>query len=340
MTAPSFTIARGLGPLPRMLETMRGASATERVFRSEGVPLGLVQDQNGKLPLRVLMALIERSAREVGDSLFGLRLGAAMRPEDFGPVVKYMLAAPDLRTLLRRSIRAVAYQQSGTEFILETWDGVARWGYRVVEPISLGRRHHADHVLMPMLAGLRRYLGHTWAPIHIEVEYERPQRWRELEQHFDAPVIFGAASNAILFKSSLLARAALNPIPLRDVITFRDLRQAVREQPPLTAAEAARELIKLRLLDSVVDIDGAANLLGVGTRTLQRQLTQENLTYRELVVQTRMERALDLIRESSQTITSIAFSLGYGDIASFTHAFRRWTGFPPSHYRPQEAKTK
>ena len=280
-----------------MLETARGAPAIERVFRSEGVPLGLAQDQNRKLPLHILMALIERSAREVGDSLFGLRLGAAMRPEDFGPVVKYMIAAPDLRSLLRRSMRAVAYQQSGTEFSLETWEEVARWGYRVVARISGGRRHHADHVIMPMLMGLRRYLGKTWAPIRIEVEYERPQRWRELEQHFGAPVIFGAAGNAILFRSNLLGRPALSPVPLRDVITFRDLRQAVRERPPLTTAEAARELIKLRLLDSVVDVDGVANLLGVGTRTLQRQLAEENITYRELVEQTRMERALDLISE-------------------------------------------
>jgi AraC-like DNA-binding protein len=65
----------------------------------------------------------------------------------------------------------------------------------------------------------------------------------------------------------------------------------------------------------------------------KRQLAHENRTYRDLVEQTRMERALDLIRETSQSITSIAFSLGYGDIASFTRAFLRWTGFSPSHYR-------
>jgi AraC-like DNA-binding protein len=113
--------------------------------------------------------------------------------------------------------------------------------------------------------------------------------------------------------------------------TLRDLRQVIKERPPQTIAEAARELIKLRLADSVVDIDGAAKLLGIGTRKLQRQLAHENFTYRELLEQTRMGRALDLICESSQPITSIALSLGYSDIASFTRAFQRWTGFPPSH---------
>jgi AraC-like DNA-binding protein len=333
MTAPSFTIARGLGPLPRMLEAARGTPAVERVFRSEGVPLGITQDQNSKLPLHTLMALIERSAREVGDGLFGLSLGAAIRPEDFGPVVRYMLAAPDLRTLLRRSMRAVAYQQSGTEFSLEICNGLARWGYRVIEPICLGRRHHSDHVIMPMLAGLRRYLGRGWVPTRVEVEYDRFRGWRDLERQFDAPVIFGAKTNAIVFESCLLNRACLCPIALADLVTFRDLRRSVSERPPRTQAEAVRELIHLRLLDSVVDIDGAGKLLGLGSRTLQRRLAAENVTYRDIVEQTRMARAFDLLGETSQPITSIALSLGYGDIASFSRAFQRWAGFPPSHYR-------
>ena len=49
-----------------------------------------------------------------------------------------------------------------------------------------------------------------------------------------------------------------------------------------------------------------------------------------------MERALDLIRESSHTVTSIAPLLGYSEIASFTRAFQRWTGRAPSQYRAPE----
>lgn len=331
MTA--FTIARGLGPLPRMLEAARGMPAIERVFRAEGVPVGLAQDQNHKLPLHSLMGLIERAAREVGDELFGVSLGNAMRPEDYGPVVTYMLAAADVRALLWRSMRAVGHQQSGTEFSISSSNGLVRWGYRVVEPIGVGRRHHADHVIKPMLAGLRRYLGAIWAPLRIEVEYDRPRRWRELEEEFRAPVIFGAQTNAIVFETHLLDRCTLAPIPLNQVVTFRDLRQVIAERPPRNRVDAVRELIKLRLIDSVVDIDGAARLLGIGARTLQRQLAQENRTYRHLVEQTRMERALDLIRETPQSMTSIALSLGYNDLASFTRAFQRWCGFPPSHYR-------
>jgi AraC-like DNA-binding protein len=319
-----------------MLEAARGSRAVERVFRSEGVPFDFVQNQDYKLPLRSCLAVIERAAHEAGDPWFGINLGDAIRPADFGPSVRYMLGASDVRALLWRSRRAVGYHQSGTEVSIEVSDGLVRWGYRVTEPFSIGRRHHADHVIKPMLTGIRRYLGQAWTPLRIELECDRPQRWRELEVKFQAPVIFRAHTNAVVFESHLLDRNTLAPFPLKQVVTFRDLRQVVSERPPRTSAEAARELIKFRLADSVVDIEGAARLLGMGPRKLQRQLAHENLTYRELVEQVRMERALDLIRESSHSVTSIALLLGYSEVASFTRAFQRWTGRAPSHYRASD----
>jgi AraC-like DNA-binding protein len=322
-----------MGPLPRILESACGTRGLERVFRAEGLPLWLAHDQSRKLPLRCMMGLFERSAREIGDDLFGLNLGHAMQPEDYGPVGNYIASAPDLRTMLRRSIRAVRYHASGCEFSLEISEGLARWGFRTVEAISFGRRHHTDHVILPLIRAIGRYLGSTWSPVRIELEYDRPSGWRMLEHQVGSPVVFGASTNAIVFEARLLDRAVLRPIPLKDVLTWRDLRLLVLQRPPRTSIESAQEIVRLRLLESSVDIEGAAKLLGIGPRTLQRQLAEENFTYRDLVQQMRMQRALDLLRESLEPITSIAYSLGYGDVASFTRAFRQWMGRPPSHYR-------
>jgi AraC-like DNA-binding protein len=333
VTVASFTTASGMGPLPRLVEEGNGARAVERVFRAEGLPLWLAHDQSSKIPLRSMMGLMERSARELGDELFGLNLGLAMTPEDYGPFVRYMASAPDLLTLIRRSIRSLRYHISGCEFSLEVFDQHARWGIRTSDTTSFGRRHLVEHVIHPMLNVMRRYLGPNWSPLRVEVEHDRPECWRRVEEKVGVPVVFGSDTNAIVFPATLLQRRALHPVAAKDVLTWRELRHMVRRRPPKTVIEAARAIVHIRLLDASADLDGAARLLGVASRTLQRQLAMENLTYRDLVRQLRMERALDLLQESAEPVTSIAFALGYSDVASFTRAFRHWAGMAPSHYR-------
>ncbi len=49
-----------------------------------------------------------------------------------------------------------------------------------------------------------------------------------------------------------------------------------------------------------------------------------------------MERARQLLRESSQPVDIIASSLGYSDASNFSRAFRRWQGMTPALYRRRE----
>jgi AraC-like DNA-binding protein len=43
--------------------------------------------------------------------------------------------------------------------------------------------------------------------------------------------------------------------------------------------------------------------------------------------------AIELLSHAGLTVEEVAVRLGYADTASFTHAFTRWRGNPPSQYR-------
>lgn len=75
-----------------------------------------------------------------------------------------------------------------------------------------------------------------------------------------------------------------------------------------------------------------ADELHLDPRTLRRKLTDAGTSYRELMTQARRTRAEQLLA-GDESIESIATQLGYAETASFTHAFTRWTGMPPSHFR-------
>ena len=69
------------------------------------------------------------------------------------------------------------------------------------------------------------------------------------------------------------------------------------------------------------------------TRALQRRLTDEGLSYRDLLDEVRYEAAIDHMQETDNSITDIANLLGYSDPSHFARAFRRMSGVSPGEYQ-------
>ena len=78
---------------------------------------------------------------------------------------------------------------------------------------------------------------------------------------------------------------------------------------------------------------GVADLLDVPTRTLQRRLAQDGVTFRELQDASRISRARELLVRSDEPVSAIGLRVGYADHSAFSRAFRRATGRSPSAYR-------
>ena len=82
--------------------------------------------------------------------------------------------------------------------------------------------------------------------------------------------------------------------------------------------------------------DGTA-MVGVSVRSLQRRLARVNESYHHLVDSVRFETGITLLRGENVRFVDIAAELGYADQASFTRAFRRWTGMAPRAFRRAQA---
>jgi AraC-like DNA-binding protein len=99
------------------------------------------------------------------------------------------------------------------------------------------------------------------------------------------------------------------------------------------------ELDRLRrsIAQLVVEGDNSvqhlAKNLGWSVRTLQRRLAARGLTYSDLLGEVRKTLALNLLENPSLGIAQIAYCLGYSEMSTFNHAFRRWVGQAPRDYR-------
>ena len=104
--------------------------------------------------------------------------------------------------------------------------------------------------------------------------------------------------------------------------------------------EQVKWVLKRLLSGSRPDLVMVAKELGMSERTLQRRITEEGTTFRELLNETRHELVREYLRDESVEITEAAFLVGYEDPNSFYRAFRAWEGKTPAEWRAANRRRK
>ena len=104
-----------------------------------------------------------------------------------------------------------------------------------------------------------------------------------------------------------------------------------------TNANAASSLVNaLRVLirENITHQPVAARRLGMSVATLQRRLSQEGASFRELSREVRIQKLCSLLATDAN-IDDIAFDLGFSDRRSLWRACSDWLGMSPTAYRLQ-----
>lgn len=76
-----------------------------------------------------------------------------------------------------------------------------------------------------------------------------------------------------------------------------------------------------------------AQLLHVSDRTLRLRLSSEGTTFRTLADEVRSQLANEYLQDQAMSVSEVAARLGFSEVSSFSHAFRRWTGRTPREHR-------
>lgn len=85
-------------------------------------------------------------------------------------------------------------------------------------------------------------------------------------------------------------------------------------------------------------IGAVGKSLGMSEATLRRRLGEEGLSFRAILGQVRMGRALALLQSSNLSVTQVAYEVGYESVSQFTAKFRRHFGQSPRRLREPRAQ--
>ncbi|WP_096185806.1 helix-turn-helix transcriptional regulator [Evansella halocellulosilytica] len=155
-----------------------------------------------------------------------------------------------------------------------------------------------------------------------------------LEAYFGCRIQIGANCNRLtLYREDLDRPFVSYNAELLEILT-PVLDQSLKEQQRnRSITEMVKWIIKRSLTGGRPDIQNVASELGMSERTLQRRLTDEGTSFKDLLTQVRHKQAQEYLLDPSLEIKEVAFLIGFEDQNSFYRAFRLWEGDTPSNWR-------
>jgi AraC-like DNA-binding protein len=306
------------------------------MLRSAGLGPEVVEDPLTEITRAQELAAVAHFQRVTSDlEGIALRTGRRYRVVTYGAFGLGMLTARNLRQALRIGI---TYQRLSYSLMTFSIELVGDETVRVVMDDTRLPPELRAFLVERDLAAVVSLCDDLWgAPFHfdtVEVAIAAPAHARAFEEVLGVPVTFGASRHALTFPARLLERPLPQGTPAMEELYERQCRALVeRVAGDDDLVERVLQHLVRATWTAMPSLDEVAGELAMSPRTLRRQLAAAGTSFGTLVAQVRRQLATELLLETSLTVEQIALELGYAETSSFSRAFTRWTGQPPSRYR-------
>ena len=303
----------------------------EDVLRRGELPADLFARENARIEVEAYFRLWQGLEAEAGDVVLPLRLGKSVSTEAFHPLIFAALCSPNLSVAVRRiaeykrlvaPMHVIVEEETNQLFVGIEWDDLAG-----DPPASLDL---TELVFQAQIAriGTREQV----VPLHVESRHPIAHA-EEYEAFFGVAPAHGTR-HGITFSAADAQRPFLTASESMWQTFAPELQ---RRLTTLEAQAPLAERVRSQLLESLpsgdASIDVVARRLGLSARTLQRRLTNEGGSYKEIVRHTREQLARHYLTNTNLGYAEIAFLIGFEEPSSFFRAFREWTGSTPESVR-------
>lgn len=305
----------------------------ERELRRARLPVLAMDDPDGFVPTRNWWTFIANVSGHKGMEdlgfLVGLRSGA--NAADPG-LARRLVRQPTLHQALDRLCNIVSKEISRVVIWLVPADNSS---HRLYYRTSFGSDHPAYvqfqwYGLMAMITTIRLFIGRSWQPREIGLATEETPGKTIRDCFRNTRFLPGQVDCFITLGNRILGK-----MPRLDEDDLLSLPRYSRIKAPEDFVGALKLALRGYLRDGAPSVELAGDIAGLSPRTLQRRLAREGLTYRQLLVQTRYEAAVELLQATTHGITEIASRVGYSNATHFARSFRAVAGVSPRTYRQQ-----
>lgn len=186
----------------------------------------------------------------------------------------------------------------------------------------------------------QRFIGEPTSAIHgvnairaMQLSYSPPDYVHKYHELFHLPLAFNASVTQVTIDNSALTHQ-LRPVDEHSLLQARQFCE--QELATVSAHASWQNRVLMQIIatnDCLPTISTVAQQLNLTPRTLHRYLVREGTQFKTILASAHTALAKQYLAEKSSSIKTIAYKLGYSDVANFRRAFKRWTGVTPQAYQ-------
>lgn len=316
----------------------RRGLAAETVCQAAQIDPAWVDEPNSRVPAAAMERLWAAAEQLTGDADLGLHSAESYNPGALSIVGYVILSCRTAGEALERFARYAQLLNEGLQVSVEHKQDTTTCRFGAADDLGSYLRRSPRQVIETVAAGIVLTLGRVAAqpPVPIEVTFQHaaPASIAEHARVLGPVVRFDQSENAVVYSTSALAAGMLSADPALLEVFEGDARRRL-EQLKLHGAVSGRvqSIVFARMKGEVPSLTAIASELAMSERSVQRSLTEESTSYREIVDDVRKGLALSHLSRPDASVADVAFLLGFSEPSAFTRAFRRWTGSSPSQFR-------
>lgn len=271
------------------------------------------------------------ASRAYGDEdAFAIAVVTRLTPDMFDPLLYAALAGPDFATAARRAARHKSALGPLRSEVLDIGTLL------VVRIHSDGAEPPPPSLVMAelffWLALMRRGTRRQAITPHSVSMQTPPDEQTSYRSYCGVPVVAGEHAQIAFTVHDATRRFKTEQPWTWHVLEMQLERRLLAATPARSTTEKTQLVIGEMLALGMADLDRVAHRLCLSSRSLQRRLAAENITFRTLLEETRRALATASLGQPGSTVRKVAAQLGYGDASSFRRAFRDWTGQTPEQF--------
>lgn len=303
----------------------------QQALQTQGMSSAQIRDGNSYLSHESVCQLLEYSAKLTNEAAFGFKLAKEKSPNELGALELAIFLQPTVRDAIN-FIKANFYlHANGTFFIASEQEGR--------QQLSLTHQFNKDgeYKQICQLAAQRIYdliaarLSGDTRKLTIHLTQSAPNEEYAAMKH----IKFNAEFNGISFP--LVWLNSEFKFEKQHVINFIGSQlNSLKQAYPDNLISMASHLVSELLPSGECSIERIAKIMNMHPRVLQLKLKEQNTSYNSILKESRLQLAVNYLKEQNTSMTDMALRLGYSDVSTFSRNFKEWTGLSPTQWKKRE----